>query len=73
MRNQLAAGFFPGRHPLAQIGALQLDSLVIASVLHLLISLSVGLLYGATLPMLPRRPILLGGLVAPILLVGLSA
>ena len=69
--NVLAAGFFPGRHPLAQIGALQLDSLVIASVLHLLISLSVGLLYGATLPMLPRRPILLGGLVAPILWSGL--
>jgi hypothetical protein len=69
--NVLAAGFFPGRHPLAQIGALQWDSLLIASVLHLLISLSVGLLYGATLPMLPRRPILLGGLVAPILWSGL--
>src|SRR5258708_7070666 len=65
--NVLAAGFFPGRHPMAQIGAFQWDSLVIASVLHLLVSLSVGLLYGATLPMLPRHPILLGGLIAPIL------
>ena len=69
--NVLAAGFFPGRHPLAQIGAFQWDSLLIASVLHLLVSLSVGLLYGATLPMLPRHPILLGGLIAPIFWSGL--
>src|ERR1700733_10284157 len=69
--NVLAAGFFPGRHPFAQIGAFQWDSLLIASVLHLLISLSVGLLYGATLPMLPRHPILLGGLIAPVLWLGL--
>jgi hypothetical protein len=69
--NVLAAGFFPGRHPLSQIGAFQWDSLLIASVLHLLVSLSVGLLYGATLPMLPRHPILLGGLFAPILWSGL--
>jgi hypothetical protein len=69
--NVLAAGFFPGRHPLVQIGAFQWDSLLIASALHLLVSLSVGLLYGATLPMLPRHPILLGGLVAPILWSGL--
>jgi hypothetical protein len=65
--NVLAAGFFPGRHPYAQIGAFQWDSLLIASALHLLVSLSVGLLYGATLPMLPRHPILLGGLITPIL------
>lgn len=69
--NVLAAGFFPGRHPLSQIGSFQWDSLLIASVLHLLVSLSVGLLYGATLPMLPRRPILLGGLIAPVLWSGL--
>ena len=69
--NVLAAGFFPGRHPLAQIGMFQWDSLLIASVLHLLVSLSVGLLYGATLPMLPRHPILLGGLLGPILWSGL--
>jgi hypothetical protein len=69
--NVLAAGFFPGRHPLSQIGAFQWDSLLIASAVHLLVSLSVGLLYGATLPMLPRHPILLGGLVAPVLWSGL--
>src|SRR5580693_4331643 len=69
--NVLAAGFFPGRHALSQIGTFQWDSLLIASAIHLLISLSVGLLYGATLPMLPRHPILLGGLVAPVLWSGL--
>jgi hypothetical protein len=69
--NVLAAGFFPGRHPLSQIGGFQWDSLLIASAVHLLVSLSVGLLYGATLPMLPRHPILLGGLVAPVLWSGL--
>jgi len=31
----------------------------------------VGLLYGAMLPMIPHRPIILGGLVAPILWTGL--
>jgi hypothetical protein len=69
--NVLAAGFFPGRHPLSHIGEFQWDSLLIASAVHLLVSLSVGLLYGAMLPMLPRRPILLGGLIAPILWSGL--
>lgn len=69
--NVLAAGFFPSRHASAQIGAFQWDSLLIASVIHLLLSLLVGLLYGAMLPMYPRRPILLGGLIAPIVWSGL--
>src|SRR3984885_3687380 len=69
--NVLASGFFPGRHALDQIGAFQWDSLLIASVVHLLLSLLVGLLYGAMLPMFPQRPILLGGLVAPVLWSGL--
>jgi hypothetical protein len=69
--NVLAAGFFPSRHVPAQIGAFQWDSLLIASVVHLLLSLLVGLLYGAMLPMYPRRPILLGGLIAPIVWSGL--
>ena len=49
----------------------QLDSFLIATFIHLTTSLLVGLLYGAMLPMIPRRPILLGGLVAPILWSGL--
>jgi len=69
--NLLAAGFFPARNTTAQIAAFHLDSFVIAVAVHLVTSLIVGLLYGAMLPMFPRRPILLGGLVAPLLWSGL--
>jgi hypothetical protein len=43
----------------------------LAVVLHLVTSILVGLLYGATLPMFARHPILLGGLIAPVLWSGL--
>lgn len=46
-------------------------SFLLAFGIHLLTSLLVGLLYGAMLPMFPRRPILLGGVIAPILWTGL--
>ena len=42
-----------------------------AVVLHLTGSTLVGLLYGAMLPMIARHPIVLGGLIAPILWSGL--
>lgn len=69
--NLLAAGFFPARQTVEQIAAFHWNSLVIASLVHLATSLLVGLLYGATLPMFPRRPILLGGIIAPITWSGL--
>jgi len=69
--NLLAAGFFPGRNTTAQIAAFHWDSFVIAVAVHLVTSLIVGLLYGAMLPMFPRRPILLGGFAAPLLWSGL--
>jgi len=67
--NLLAAGFFPTAitATTAQIAAFNLRAFLIAVPIHLIVSLLVGLLYGATLPMLPRRPILLGGFIAPIL------
>ena len=40
-------------------------------MIHFTTSLLVGLLYGAMLPMFARRPILLGGVIAPILWTGL--
>jgi hypothetical protein len=43
------------------------DSFAIAVLLHGLGSTLVGILYGAALPMFPRRPIVLGGLIAPVL------
>src|SRR6202522_4756515 len=55
----------------ATLNAFHLGSFVVASFIHLLTSLLVGLLYGAMLPMFPRRPILLGGVIAPILWSGL--
>jgi hypothetical protein len=69
--NLLAAGFFPATANTAEIAAFHLPALLIAIPIHLITSLLVGLLYGATLPMLPRRPILLGGFIAPILWSGL--
>lgn len=54
-----------------ELTSFHLTSFILASVLHLATSLLVGLLYGAMLPMLPRRPILLGGLIAPIMWSGL--
>ena len=47
------------------------DSFAIALGLHAIVSTLVGLLYGAMLPMFPRRPIVLGGLIAPVLWSGL--
>ena len=45
--------------------------LLFAVALHLTMCTLVGLLYGAMLPMLPRRPIILGGVIAPLLWTGL--
>lgn len=53
------------------LSAFYLDSFALAVVIHLLTCLLVGLLYGAMLPMFPRRPIFLGGVLAPILWTGL--
>jgi hypothetical protein len=53
------------------LNAFHLGSFLLAVIIHLITSLLVGLLYGAMLPMFPRRPILLGGVIAPILWTGL--
>jgi hypothetical protein len=53
------------------LSAFHIELLVVATLLHLTGSILVGLLYGAILPMLPRRPILLGGVFAPLAWTGL--
>ncbi len=53
------------------LNAFHLDSFLLAVLIHLLTSVLVGLLYGAMLPMIPRHPIFLGGIVAPVLWSGL--
>ena len=54
----------------ADIARFHWNGLIIAGVIHAAICTLIGLLYGATLPMLPKRPILLGGIVAPLLWTG---
>ncbi len=58
----LPVGYLTSFHPLL---------LLVASLLHLVTSILVGLLYGVMLPMFPRRPILLGGIIGPIFWSGL--
>ena len=53
------------------LNAFHVGSFLLAAVLHLVTSVLVGLLYGAMLPMFPRRPVLLGGVIAPVMWTGL--
>ena len=69
--NLLSAGFFPGNDTVERLSTFHLESVLVATVIHVFTSVVVGLLYGATLPMFPRRPILLGGIIAPLLWSGL--
>jgi hypothetical protein len=71
--NLLAAVVYaPSEVPSApQFNSFHAGIFFIAVVLHLVSSTLVGLLYGAMLPMFARRPILLGGLIAPVLWSGL--
>jgi len=71
--NLLAAAVYAQSQKLeaAQLNSFHADSFLIAVGLHGLVSTLVGLLYGAMLPMFPRRPIILGGLVGPVLWSGL--
>jgi hypothetical protein len=66
------AGVAHWRNPsTADIAAFHWQGLIVATIIHATTSLLVGLLYGAMLPMLPRRPVLLGGIIAPLLWTGL--
>ena len=55
---------------LSEILHFRLSALITATVIHAVGSLLVGLLYGAMLPVLPRHPMLLGGIIAPVLWTG---
>src|SRR5580692_3899841 len=67
--NLLVAGLFPpaAGDSAIQIGTFNIQQFLVAVPLHLMISLLVGLLYGVMLPIAPKRPILLGGVVTPLL------
>ena len=67
--NLLVAGLFPpaATDTAIHIGTFNLQQFLVAIPLHLMVSLLVGLLYGVMLPIAPKRPILLGGVVTPLL------
>ncbi len=67
--NLLAAGGFVGWSNASDafLSQFHLQALAAGLGIHLLVSVLVGMLYGAMLPMFPRHPILTGGLVAPLL------
>jgi hypothetical protein len=71
--NLLAAVAMPalGEADIATLTSFNAIALVVAVVAHGVISIFVGLIYAALLPTFPRRPMLLGGLVAPLLWTGL--
>jgi len=52
------------------LAAFHIELFAVATLLHVTASILVGLLYGTLLPMLPRRPILVGGVFAPLVWTG---
>ena len=71
--NLLAAGGFVSwaDKSNAFLAEFHLQGLLAAAAIHGLTSVLIGLLYGAMLPMFPRKPILTAGFVAPFLWTGI--
>jgi hypothetical protein len=66
------AGVGGGANPsMASLRAFHIGALGAAIVIHAVACLLIGTLYGAILPLMPRRPIVLGGIVAPLVWSGL--
>lgn len=70
--NLLAGMLFPAYQvaSVEELSRFDATHLVVGLVLHVVGSAAIGLLFGVLLPMFPRRPILWGGLVAPLLWTG---
>lgn len=65
------AGVGSWRNPtLYQLTHFNLSAFVTANIIQGVVTLLVGILYGAMLPIWPKRPILLGGIIAPVLWTG---
>ena len=71
--NLLAAGGFVhwAGESNAFLAEFHFHGLLAATAIHGLTSILIGLLYGAMLPMFPRKPILTAGFVAPLLWTGI--
>jgi hypothetical protein len=66
--NLLAAGVYAPALAATteELTAFHADGLLMATIIHGLGSILVGTLYGVLLPIIPRRPILVGGIAAPL-------
>jgi len=71
--NLLAAGGFVSwaKQSNEFLAQFHLEGLFAATGIHALTSVLIGLLYGAMLPMFPRKPILTAGFIAPMLWTGI--
>ena len=71
--NLLAGSLYaaPAIPTMAELMQFHLGWLLFALAMHITMCLLVGLLYGAMLPMLPTRPIILGGVIGPLMWTGL--
>ncbi|MBX3354098.1 MAG: hypothetical protein KF724_00190 [Phycisphaeraceae bacterium] len=71
--NLLAGIFIPGieNAPVEALREVNAGWLLTAAIIHTIGSLFIGLLYTVALPMMPRRPILFGGILAPVFWTGL--
>ena len=67
--NLLAAMLMPAyaNSTIAELEQFSLTALILGTVIHLVTSIGVGLIYGVMLPTLPRRPVLWAGVIAPLL------
>ena len=72
--NLLAAGSFIGWTDATDsfLSQFHFQGLLVALAIHAMVSVLVGLLYGAMLPIFPRQSLLTAGLIAPILWSGLA-
>ena len=72
--NLLAAGSFIGWTDATDsfLSQFHFQGLLVALAIHAMVSVLVGLLYGAMLPIFPRKSFLTAGLIAPILWTGLA-
>lgn len=62
------AGTAMWEHPTeAQLMQFHAPTVLFAILIHAMSCVLIGLLYGALLPLAPKRPVLLGGIIAPIL------
>lgn len=71
--NLLAGVFVPsvGQQSLEALSAFQPGLFALACGIHLVACLFVGLLYTVSLPMMPNRPLLMGGVLGPVLWTGM--